>query len=1511
MNGAERATRVDRTRVPVPKFGESYESYAANVEVWKLLCGLPKTEQGIMLWYNLPDDHSSDIKAKIYNEVGVEKLQAEDGLDTFVKAMDEAFKPEAEVKAYEVFVDFFVDLKRKPEEKIKDFIVRFDKLANVAKKHNMSLSETVLGLKLLHDAGLSPTDKKLVMSEVNFQRPEGVYKDAKLGLAKYLTDSTGLAEATGGIKLEQGLVSREVEEALVSRGWVKPAGKGGRGGGNNGKRGGGKARGGKSQVEKPINPTGEDGEPLKCVSCGSFRHMLNSCPDSYENLKKSKAFTAQEEEEKEGDGEEAFFTSNFEAGRRRAVKEGDVEDIVLYSGKREDVSGLCSETLGCALLDCGCTSNVCGELWLKSYLASLSEKEKEKVVEEGSKGKRFKFGGGEVLASLKQVTFPAVLAGKCVMIKSHVVKSKIPLLWSKPSMTKAGVLLDLPGDRAKILGVWVELEVTSAGHYALFILPVEEKLTKVESCLMVLPKDDKEKEGVLLKLHRQFGHPREEVMETLLKEVKSWSPKVKEIVGKIHSRCKTCKLFSPTPPRPVVSLPAASDFNEVLTLDLKEVKVESYKYIFHMIDGFTRLSVSVFLRNKKPETIVHHLMLNWVSVGYGRPKRMWMDNGGEFNNDTVRQLGEALGCKVETGAGYAAWMNGLNERNHSVVDRCFAKIIKEHPKMDPVIALAWAVSAKNAFPMYGGYSSYQLVFGKNPHLPNIMTDKLPALSGVTTSESVAAHIQGLYSGRKAFMEAVCDDRIRKALRHKVRAVERRFEQGEQVYYRREGDKAQWRGPATVLGSKGAVHYLVHQGDVVRVAACRLVSTAEAEEQMSGKRGAAETPKQEEVRQMSSDKGIELRRLDQKEEEQEEPENQQEVEHEVQQHGQLALAPAENNNQEVVANQEEREPRQQRQRQQAQRSVTAPADGRIRATRKYPKAGDHIQIKEGEDWQSAEVLGRGGKASSKLNYDYFNLRKEDEQQSGVHLDKTEWRFNNAARNQLGGVQEEEEDVEEANIALIPVKEHGRQECVEAKQKELQAFEDFGVYTEVEDQGQERLSSRWILTDKSTPQEVKIKARLVCRGFEETVEVQADSPTGSKETLHMLLCIAATKGWKIKSGDVKNAYLQGEKLDREVFMEPPIEKRKDNTIWKLQKSVYGMNDAGRRWFFKVEETLVSLGCKQSSLDHCLFFYRTKGELQGIILVWVDDIFYAGHKDFEEKVMAEVGRQFLIGRTEEETFTYIGLSIQTVVEGITLDQTKYISSRLTPADLKTGVNSRPLDKEEKKLLRRLTGQINWAATQSRPDLSYSVVELSTRFSQPTLEDLKKANKAITRLAATPIKILFPRLSGNLRVEVYSDAAFRNLPDQISSGRGHIVFLANEKNKAAPLGWNSNKVKRVVGSTIAAEGLSLQMAIAHAFFLRAVLAEITDVDMFRIPIRAYVDSRNLYEAVFSTKFVEDKKLRCDIAQIQESIEKERVDLRWIQAGSMLADCLTKKGANPEPLLEVLRTGKLPTLDN
>ena len=84
-------------------------------------------------------------------------------------------------------------------------------------------------------------------------------------------------------------------------------------------------------------------------------------------------------------------------------------------------------------------------------------------------------------------------------------------------MTKAGVVLDLPLDRAKILGKCMNPNVTSVQHYYLNILPQEKML--IQDCYLTLPKNPEEYEQGILKFHRQFGHPRKEVLETLLKNV--------------------------------------------------------------------------------------------------------------------------------------------------------------------------------------------------------------------------------------------------------------------------------------------------------------------------------------------------------------------------------------------------------------------------------------------------------------------------------------------------------------------------------------------------------------------------------------------------------------------------------------------------------------------------------------------------------------------------------------------------------------------------------------------------------------------------------------------------------------------------------------------------------------------------------------------------------------------------------------------------------------------------------
>ena len=98
------------------------------------------------------------------------------------------------------------------------------------------------------------------------------------------------------------------------------------------------------------------------------------------------------------------------------------------------------------------------------------------------------------------------------------------------------------------------------------------------------------------------------------------------------------------------------------------------------------------------------------------------------------------------------------------------KLVDQCPKTSPNILLTWANMARNSLQMWHGYSSYQLVFGTNPDLPNIMTDNLPASQGATSSEILAKHLQALRESHKAFIQSEADECIGRALQHKIRAA---------------------------------------------------------------------------------------------------------------------------------------------------------------------------------------------------------------------------------------------------------------------------------------------------------------------------------------------------------------------------------------------------------------------------------------------------------------------------------------------------------------------------------------------------------------------------------------------------------------------------------------------------------------------------------------------------------------------------------------------------------------------
>ena len=128
--------------------------------------------------------------------------------------------------------------------------------------------------------------------------------------------------------------------------------------------------------------------------------------------------------------------------------------------------------------------------------------------------------------------------------------------------------------------------------------------------------------------------------------------------------------------------------------------------------------------------------------------------------------------------------------------------------------------ARNSLQMWNDFSSHQLVFGKNPNIPGIMSDKLPALEGTTSSEIFAQHLNALHEARRAYIQTEANEQIRRALRTKVRAAEQIYRNGDTVFYKREG-KERWLGTASVVFQDGKVVLVRHGGIFVRVSPSRL------------------------------------------------------------------------------------------------------------------------------------------------------------------------------------------------------------------------------------------------------------------------------------------------------------------------------------------------------------------------------------------------------------------------------------------------------------------------------------------------------------------------------------------------------------------------------------------------------------------------------------------------------------------------------------------------------------------
>ncbi|KAL2099481.1 hypothetical protein ACEWY4_003875 [Coilia grayii] len=219
-----------------------------------------------------------------------------------------------------------------------------------------------------------------------------------------------------------------------------------------------------------------------------------------------------------------------------------------------------------------------------------------------------------------------------------------------------------------------------------------------------------EKQKLLVKLHRQFGHASADRLLRLLSSSGTNDAECATILHRIMSECETCQRYSKIKPRPAVGLPLASQHNETVAVDLHEL--EPGLWYLHIIDQFTRFSAGSVLPTKKGSEIVKHFSHDWISV-HGPPQKLFSDNGGEFNNDEDRDMAENFNIEVKTTAAYSPWSNGLTERHNKTLTVIIK--VKTSNDCDWETALDWALMAKNTMQNVHGYSPHELVFGQNPN----------------------------------------------------------------------------------------------------------------------------------------------------------------------------------------------------------------------------------------------------------------------------------------------------------------------------------------------------------------------------------------------------------------------------------------------------------------------------------------------------------------------------------------------------------------------------------------------------------------------------------------------------------------------------------------------------------------------------------------------------------------------------------------------------------------------------
>ena len=142
--------------------------------------------------------------------------------------------------------------------------------------------------------------------------------------------------------------------------------------------------------------------------------------------------------------------------------------------------------------------------------------------------------------------------------------------------------------------------------------------------------------------------------------------------------------------------------------------------------------------------------------------------------------------------------------------------------------------------------------------------------------------------------------------------------------------------------------------------------------------------------------------------------------------------------------------------------------------------------------------------------------------------------------------------------------------------------------------------------------RYKAHFVAKGFtlkEDIDYKETFSPVSLKDFFRTIMTLVIHFNLELHHMNVKTVFLNGD-INETIYMVQPknfVLGDEKQMIYKLKKSIYGLKQASRQWYYKFYKVIISFVFEMNIVDDCID-HKFSGSKHIFLVLYVDDILLA---------------------------------------------------------------------------------------------------------------------------------------------------------------------------------------------------------------------------------------------------------------------------------------------------------------